>query len=247
MSFLHGLFGSSDKKETMDNTKMVKIRDWTYSVTSDINKFVEVVAETGTGAFLIDTIDLQRLDKAARKEFIKKFGERSIYTQTFWHDSPLICAGCQRQIPPSLCMALQGSNWVGGVTFVATGSTPSMRDEFTKTGACPLCGSLQSYIVVDAIPGDTITQKDIHLIKNYARHLAEELCSIDNKSGTSCHECGKRITKGEELMMGFTTYCETCYENKYRNMIEVLRRKPNILEVSLVRKARAFASREAVE
>jgi hypothetical protein len=244
MSFLRRLLGSPAGQEKSDDTRLVSIRGWTYPVTSDIGKLVEVVAETGAGAFLIDTLDLRRLERRARKEFVRRFGERSIYAKTFWSDSPLICAGCQRQIPPSLCMALTEPGRTGGGMIAGTGSTSSMRAEFARTGRCPRCGSSQSYIVVDVIPGDTISQDDARVIKDYARHLAEEWWATESVGEMLCRGCGSRIPQGQGLMIGFATYCEPCYDHKHSNILEALRRKPNMLEVSLVRKARAFARRE---
>ena len=244
MSFLRRLFGVPAGQEEGDETSMVEIRGWTYPVTSDIGRLVEVVAETGAGAFLISTLDLRRLERRARRDFVRRFGERSIYTKTFWSDSPLVCAGCQRQIPPSLCMALTEPGWASSGTVIATGSTSSMRAEFARTGKCPRCGSPRSYIVVDVIPGDTITQDDTRAIREYARHLAEEWWATESVSEMLCRECGNAIPQGEGLMIGLTTLCERCYDHKHSNMLEALRRKPNILEVSLVRKARAFAQQE---
>jgi hypothetical protein len=241
MPFLRRLFGSPARPEKTDDIKVVEIRDWTYPVTPDIRKLAEVIAETGAGALLMNTLDLRKLERRARREFVRKFGKHSIYTRTFWTDSPVVCAGCQRQIPPSLCMALTEPGWAGSGMVIATGSTSPARDRFAKTGRCPRCGSSQSYIVVDVVPGDTITQDDVHVIKDYARHLAEGPWGPEGKAEIPCHECGNRIPQGKRLMIGFTMYCESCYDHKYGNMLEALRRKPNILEVSLVRKARAFA------
>jgi len=231
MSFLRRLFRSPAAQEITGEVEWLTIRDWSYPVASDIGQLISAVAQTETGALRIETRHLGSIEKRAHQAFARRFGERSAVTRTFWSESPLICAGCQRQIPPSLCMALTEPGWAGG-------GSP-LHQEFARTGKCPRCGSPQSYIVVDALPGDTVTPDDVTLIKQYARHIARTGTTAD----LSCSECGARVPSAEGLKIGMAAYCEPCYESKYAAMLDTLRRKPNALEVSLVRKARAHARR----
>ena len=222
----------------MSEHEQVGIRGWTYRVTSDVRQLADIVSATGVCALLIETAKLKTLEEKAHQEFVRRFGSASKYTQTFLSDAPLICAGCQRQIPPSLCMALRNSGVLKKAAIVF-GSVSSREDVFAATGRCLRCGSAQSYLVVDVIPADTIAQADVDVIKHYARHLAKKLQGITGQ--VSCHECDESIQETSGLTIGLATYCEPCYDHKYRNMLEILRRKPNVLEVSLVRKAWAFA------
>jgi hypothetical protein len=166
----------------------------------------------------------------------KEFSDQPRYASDLFA-SPLVCAGCLWQFPPSYCLSLQSPDLFGGPLVGAT----TGFDSFGRTGLCPQCGSDEALLVYEFFPCEEVSQADVDALCRYWRAAAEGWWEHTQRQSAICDECNRTVSRGEGYLKGSHLSCESCLSSGLKSDgLARLKSNPHYYGAGLLRKVRRF-------
>ena len=171
-----------------------------------------------------------------RAEFSARYAEKSPEYKAFYH-ALLYCAGCGWEFPGSYTLSLTDA--LGSYRGVS-GATRGYA-EFGRTGRCPRCGSLESFLAYESFPPEEIGEDDVAALRRYWADAASRWWSRTGRDRGLCDACSAReVTPGDSYLTSGGTYmvCAGCVEDRLAGALEKLRDDPYRFGASELRRAR---------
>lgn len=249
MKFFQNLFSGSepekdpsgtqpDSSKTETGAPVTTFEGRRFRLCSTVNELCEAIHAEDRGILKFQSMQYSEILGELKLKLESEFQSEPRYASDLFA-SPLVCAGCLWQFPPSYILSLQAPDLFGGKLFGATAGF----NTFGKSGVCPQCGSEQDLLVYEFFRSEDISQADVDAIQRYWRSLAQRWWQQQNEQRSSaiCDHCNSDMRRGEGYLLGSNLNCETCVrQGLMAEGLEMLKKNPHYYGVALLRKVRNY-------